>query len=229
MPLEPPVINAALSATSAPSSSRVISVGSRRRRAAPSAAPCRARCAAARRAACTSRGHLEAGQVLLRVGEDRVGSLRSLPGRGTTNATKRWPNCSSSTPTAATSSDVGVLASDRLDLARVHVLAARDDHVVLARVDEQAALARRRGRGRRRSSSPSRDSRVELVRVALEQHLVPDEDAPVGAGRQPAALVVEDRDPRVGQRRARRCPAPSAGPRESRSSRHESSVEPYRL
>jgi hypothetical protein len=68
-----------------------------------------------------------------------------------------------------------------LDLAREHVLAARDDHVVVAAVDEQAALRVEVADVAGRHQAVD-DVLAAAARVALELHLVADEDAARLAG-----------------------------------------------
>ena len=92
--------------------------GGARRRTRPGAAPCGGR-------AGRGRGRAPSSAVSL------------APGRCTTNAASTWPNSSSGTPTTATSATAGWCREQLLDLDREDVLAARDDHVVVAPVDEQ--------------------------------------------------------------------------------------------
>ena len=62
----------------------------------------------------------------------------SRPRETTTKAFRRWPNCSSVDADDGHLVDGLVVGEQVLDLAREHVLAARDDHLVVAAVDEQA-------------------------------------------------------------------------------------------
>src|SRR5918999_3699046 len=89
-----------------------------------------------------------------------------------------------------------------LDLGREHVLAAGHDHVVVAAVDEQAAVLVEV------PDVAGREQPVDLVlaaaaRVALELHLVADEDAPGLAGRNRVAVVVVELDDRAVRRAGR--------------------------
>ena len=104
--------------------------------------------------------------------------MSSLAVVTTTNARRRWPNSSSSTPMTATSSIAGVVGEQVLDLAREDVLAAGDDHLVVAAVDEQppALVEVPDVAG---DISPSIDLLAAAAGVALELHLVADEDAAV--------------------------------------------------
>src|SRR3954447_4298616 len=90
-----------------------------------------------------------------------------------------------------------------LDFAREHVLAAGDDHVVVAARDVQPPLvvevADVAGR-----HQPVDHVLVAAARVALEQHLVADEDAPRLALRQLLAVLVVDAQDRAARRRPRR-------------------------
>src|SRR3954469_23397534 len=89
-----------------------------------------------------------------------------------------------------------------LDLAREHVLAARDDHVVVAAGDVQAALlvevADVAGR-----HQPVDHVLVAAAGVALEQHLVAHEDAAGLALRQLLAVLVVDLQDGAARRGAR--------------------------
>ena len=58
----------------------------------------------------------------------------------TTTATTWWPRRSSGTPTTATSCTRGMPGEHVLDLERVHVLAAADDHVVEPPVEPEVAV-----------------------------------------------------------------------------------------
>jgi hypothetical protein len=90
---------------------------------------------------------------------------------------------------------VRMTRDDILDLGRVDVLASRDDHVVVAAVDEQAPV---------RVEVPDVTGGHETVdhvlgpsaRVTLEEHLVADEDAPAVAVRDLVLVVVEELDDR---------------------------------
>ena len=84
----------------------------------------------------------------------------------------------------ATSSTAVVVGEQVLDLAREDVLAARDDHLVVAAVDEQAPavveVADVAG-----GHQAADDVLAAAAGVALEEHLVADEDAPGLALRRP--------------------------------------------
>ena len=122
-----------------------------------------------------------------------------------------------STPIAATSVDAVERGDRVLDLAREDVLAARDDHLVVAAVDEQAPLlvevADVAG-----GHEAVDDRLAAAAGVAVEDELVADEDA---------ARLARRRPPRRRRRRGarpcraaggRRCPARRAGRRAWRSS-----------
>ncbi len=95
--------------------------------------------------------------------------------------------------------DVGVLGEQVLDLAREHVLAAADDHLVVAAVDEQASV-RVEVPDVAGAHQPLDDLLAAAAGVAVEDHLVGDEDAPGLAGLDLAAVVVEQLHDRAERR-----------------------------
>jgi hypothetical protein len=99
-----------------------------------------------------------------------------------------------------------VLVQEVLDLAREDVLAARDDHLVVAPVDEQAPA------GVEVPDVARRQQAAEVLLaaaagVALEGHLVADEDPAGLALGDLVALFVEELDDRP----ARRAPGGARG------------------
>ena len=110
-------------------------------------------------------------------------SESSAPFCRTTNALSRCPNFSSSTPIAAASWIDSCAREQLLDLGREDVLAARDDHLVVAPVDVQPPLGVEVAdvAGGHQALD---DVLVAAARVALELREVADED--------PAALALAD-------------------------------------
>ena len=167
----------------------------------------------------TSRGHLEAGEVVLRRACCTSSSVSSSPTRRTTNAAQPLAELVVVDADDRDLVDRRVVGEQVLDLAREDVLAAGDDHLVVAAVDEQPAVAvevpdvarrhqavdrrpcrRRRcsprtaSRCRRRSgrSRPAATSRPSLV---VEPHDRAARRAPGGAGRRAQVLGRGDRRP----------------------------------
>ena len=104
------------------------------------AAACLSRCRAARRRRRRRRASSNPLRVL-RAKSCSVGlGQHHARLRATTTAAIRWPHSSSGTPTTAHSVDVGVLEQHLLDLGRRDVLAAPDDRVVAATLDEEVAV-----------------------------------------------------------------------------------------
>ena len=101
----------------------------------------------------------------------------------------------------AASSIVGVVGEQVLDLAREDVLAAGDDHLVVAAVDEQppvlVEVADVAG-----GHQAVDDVLVAAAGVALEQHLVADEDAAGLALLDLLAVLVVELDDRAARRAA---------------------------
>src|ERR1700728_1923455 len=89
--------------------------------------------------------------------------------------------------------DALVAGEQVLDLAREHVLAAGDDHLVVAAVYEQAP-ARVHAANVAGAHQPADDLLAATAGVALEDHLVRHEDAAVGAARDLFAVLVEQLD-----------------------------------
>ena len=89
-------------------------------------------CAGSRRRTMTSRGCSKVEIALSFKYSRSFASLMSAPGRGTTNATSRWPKSSSGTPITAWSATSGCSPSAFSTALRVDVLSAGDDHVVFA-------------------------------------------------------------------------------------------------
>ena len=111
-----------------------------------------------------------------------------------------------------------VVGEQILDLAREDVLAAGDDHLVVAAVDEQPPL------GVEVADVAAAEQAVDhllaaAAGVALEGHLVADEDPPHLAGRAPPAPPRRRAGPRCRAAAGRRCRARRAGPRAWRRSR----------
>ena len=101
-----------------------------------------------------------------------------------------------------------------LDLSREHVLAAGDDHVVVAAVDEQppvgVEVADVAG-----GHEPAAAVLVAAAGVALEQHLRAHEDAPAGArraARSPRSSRILTTVPRGGRPAVPGAARRSAGP-----------------
>src|SRR5204862_1159965 len=82
---------------------------------------------------------------------------------------------------------------DVLDLAGEDVLAARDDHVVVAPLDRQPARAVEAPHVAGRHQ-PLEDLLAAAARVAVERRRAPDEDAPRLAVTDRAAVGIEQLD-----------------------------------
>src|SRR4051812_38947741 len=139
--------------------------------------------------------HLVAGQVLLHVVLDfvlrQVGAARGDDERlqpltevGVLDADDRGVR------------DLRVLRQQLLDLTRVHVLAARDDHVVLARVDEKTPALVDVAHVTGRHEAFGRGLLRATARVALEYQLRADEDAARLAAWQLVSFLVDDLEDR---------------------------------
>ena len=123
--------------------------------------------------------------------------------------------------------DAVVVAEQVLDLAREDVLAARDDHLVVAAVDEQppAAVEVADVAGRHQAVD---DRLVAAARVAVEDQLVADEDPAGLALAHLLAVVVVELDDRA-ERRAARGAGRGAQVAGLAIVAHATSVDPYRL
>src|SRR5436305_334488 len=95
-----------------------------------------------------------------------------------------------------------VAVEQLLDLLGEDVLAARDDHVVIAAVDEQAPRLVEVADVARGHQAVGQQLLVLAARVAGERHDVADEDAPRRSGRHVVAVVVDDAHPRAPRRRS---------------------------
>src|SRR3954452_10629288 len=108
--------------------------------------------------------------------------------------------------------DLVVALEQLLDLLREDVLAARDDHVVVAAVDEQAPLVVEVA-DVARAHQPVDDVLVAAAGVALELEVVADEDAARLAVLDELALVVVDPPDRAARRLAGGAPRLAQVPR----------------
>ena len=136
-----------------------------RPRASRTSAPCRSPSSGTRRRSARSAGSCSARSCPWQNSRTSLGGQRAAPGRSLTQAMSSSPYFASGTPITCTSAIVRVGVEELLDLARVDVLAAADDHVLDPADDVARSRPRPSPRGRRcASSAPASIASAVLLR-----------------------------------------------------------------